>query len=216
MWRVLKVYLESGGKGCWNSSSGLDGEGLSGHRFGLARFWGYGLKNGNLKVFRHKGGHCEFWCGLVRKIDLDPFYVSYMRCWEWFWGQIVDGLGYAILRSMYVKCRIIGLMAILRTIWFWIVMMIGAGLVCYLRMVGGLWGWLNGRVTGLVIGLSRKWRKWSFGEGMVWFGVLMDLRPKWLYTHLIHVKYGLLEVVLRHFEDRLSVWSCRLKKVFLG
>lgn len=45
-------------------------------------------------------GEVGFWCGLVGNVSLDVSYVSYMRCEDRFWGQIVAGFEFCNFEVM--------------------------------------------------------------------------------------------------------------------
>lgn len=76
-------------------------DGLSGHMFGLTGYGGYGLKSGNFGILVHMRGEVVICYDFVGKGGLDVSNMSYVVCWKYFWGQVVNGLRNEVLRSIY-------------------------------------------------------------------------------------------------------------------
>ena len=66
------------------------------------------MKSVSFEKLGHMRGHVEFCHDFMGKDDLDASNMSYVVCWKYFWGQVVNGLRYAILRSIMHMFGIIG------------------------------------------------------------------------------------------------------------
>lgn len=74
--------------------------------FGLTSYGGYGLKSASFEKMVHMRGQVEFCHDFVGKGGLDASNMSYVVCWKYFWGQVVNGLRFGVFEvhiCTYVK-----------------------------------------------------------------------------------------------------------------